>query len=180
MSPTLRLIAVDVYTAGYRIVGKAETGSSGLIGLFNDDTTSFVTLQNASIAHIQTPTKLLARHPAVQLTKRGIHAVCVASHNALGPITLLRGGFRKVFSYRVFAASQVYEFSGYFKWSGKFDPKAILAKGKSDFLAFYDGEVRAILFPSLRVEAAGMLINRRKIDVLAHIPEKDKVGEKNL
>jgi len=87
------------------------------------------------------------------------------------PASLLRGGFRKVFSYWVFAASQVYEFFGNFKWSGKFDPTAILAKGKSDFLAFYDGEVRAILFPSLRVEAAGMLINRRKIDVLAHIPD---------
>lgn len=169
MSPTRRIISVDIYTSAFRVVGKVETSSSGLIGVLNDETTSYITLRDVSIARLHMPTKLIARYSVVQMTKRGIHVACVASRELLGPVGWVRGGFQKVVQYDVFAASQTFEFRGNFNWTGKFDPMAILVQGKSDFLSFYDGKVRAILFPNVQVEAPGMLVNRRKIDIFARV-----------
>ncbi len=165
MALTNRMVQVDVYTASYRVVGRVEVGTSGLIGLLNDDTTSYMRVHDATLARLHMPTKLAAKYATVELTKRGIHAVCVRSREALGPIGLARGGFSRVLQYEVVAISQVFEFEGTFNWAGHFDPAAILVKGTSDFLSFYDGILQAVLFPNLRVEAPGMLVNRRKIDI---------------
>lgn len=167
MGFTSRLITVDVYTASYRVVGKVQITTSGLYGLLNDDTTSYMRVQDATLARLHMPTKLAARYESLELTKRGIHAVCLRTREDLGPLGVTRGGFSRVMQYRVTAISQVFEFSGIFNWPGQFDPAAILVKGKSDFLAFYDGVLQAVLFPNLRVEAVGMLVNRRKIDIFA-------------
>ncbi len=171
MPLTTRLIQVDVFTASYRIVGKVRIGSTGLIGLLNDDTTSYLRVHGAVLARLHMPTKLVARYEFAELTKRGIHAVCVRSRDDLGPLVLLRGGFSRVLQYRVNAISQVFEYFGTFKWTGKFDPAAILVEGTNDFLAFYDGTLQAVLFPNLRAEAPAMLVNRRKIDIFARLED---------
>ncbi len=171
MALTNRLVAVDVYTASYRVVGKVQVGNTGLVGLLNDETTSYMRVHEATLARLHMPTKLAARYEFVELTKRGIHAVCVPTREDLGPLALVRGGFSRTLQYHVVAVSQVFEFEGLFNWAGHFDPAAILVKGTSDFLAFYDGVLQAVLFPNLRVEAPGMLVNRRKIDIFVHAKE---------
>lgn len=163
MGLTNRLITVDVYTASYRVVGKVRITRSGLFGLLNDDS-SYMRVQDATLARLHMPTKLAARYKSVELTKRGIHVVCLQTREDLGPLGVTRSGFSRVLQYRVAAISQVFELSGVFNWPGQFDPATILVKG-GDFLAFYDGTMRAVLFPNLRVEALGMLVNRRKIDI---------------
>ena len=172
MPLTTRLIQVDVFTASYRIVGKVRIGSTGLIGLLNDSTTSYLRIHGAVLARLHMPTKLAARYEFAELTKRGIHAVCVRSREDLGSPALLRGGFSHVMRYRVVAVSQVFEYRGVFKWTGKFDPAAILVEGTNDFLAFYDADLQAVLFPALWAEAPAMLINRRKIDIFARVGEE--------
>lgn len=171
MGWTNRLVPVDIFTASYRVVGKVQVASSGLMGMLNDDTTSYLRVYEATLARLHMPTKRAAQHEMVELTKRGIHAVCVRSRDNIGPLGLVRGGFSRVLQYRVSAVSQVFEFQGIFHWAGKFDPAAILVKGTSDFLALYEGTLQAVLFPNLRVEAPGMLINRRKIDIFVRLGE---------
>ena len=107
MALTNRLIKVDVYTASYRGVGKVRVGTSGLIGLLNDDITSYMRIQDATLARLHTPTKLAAKYRSVELTKRGIHAVCVRSREDLGPLGLVRGGFSRMMQYDVVAISHV-------------------------------------------------------------------------
>ncbi len=174
MGWTNRLISVDIFTASYRVVGKVQVGSSGLMGMLNDDTTSYLRVYEATLARLHMPTKRVAQYEVAELTKRGIHAVCVRTRDEIGPLGLVRGGFTRVVRYRVAAVSQVFEFHGLFNWAGKFDPAVILVKGTSDFLAFYEGTLQAVLFPNLRVEAPGMLINRRKIDIFVHLQEEGK------
>jgi len=172
MSVTTRFVQIDVYTASYRVVGKARISSSGLIGLLNDDTTSYLRLYDATLARLHAPTKLAARYKSVELTKRGIHAVCATAREDMCPLGVVHSGFSRVSQYQVVAISQVFEFSGEFNWSGRFDPAVILVEGTHDFLAFYDGTLRAVLFPNLRVKAPSMLVNRRKIDIFTRMEDK--------
>ena len=46
---TQRLIPADFLTSGYRIVGKILVPSSGIIGLMNDTTNSFMEILDAKL-----------------------------------------------------------------------------------------------------------------------------------
>lgn len=54
----LRAINADFLTSSYRIVGQATVAGSGLMGLLNDTTNSFVEVQEASMARLHMPNKL--------------------------------------------------------------------------------------------------------------------------
>ena len=166
MGLTNRFVQVDIYTPSHRVVGKVQVSTSGLGGLINDPTTSYLRVYEASLARIHMPTKLAGQYSMVELTKRGIYAVCVRRREDLGP--LRRGGFSRLFEYEVTAISSVYEIQGTFLWGHQFDSSVILIEGNSDFLTFYDATLQATLFPNLRVQAAAALINRRKIDIFIH------------
>jgi hypothetical protein len=68
----------------------------------------------------------------------------------------------------------MFEIEGVMEFPGRFDFTALMTEGARMFVPMFNTVVTAILIPNLRVESAGMLINREKIDLLALLNQRVK------
>ena len=66
---TYRFLPADVYTSGYRVVGKVMVSTNGIMGILNDITKSHLELHDARLARIHMPTKLVDHFEVVRLVK---------------------------------------------------------------------------------------------------------------
>jgi hypothetical protein len=57
---------------------------------------------------------------------------------------------------------------------GRFDFTALITEGSREFLPIFNATLTGILIPNLRVESAGMLINRNQIDLMALLNQRVK------
>ena len=73
---TYRFLPVDVYTSGYRVVGKVMVSTNGIMGVLNDINKSHVEVHDARLAHVHMPTKLVDHFEVVRLVKTQIFVIC--------------------------------------------------------------------------------------------------------
>ena len=66
---TYRFLPVDVYTSGYRVVGKVMVSTNGIMGVLNDINKSHVEVHDARLARVHMPTKLVDHFEVVRLVK---------------------------------------------------------------------------------------------------------------
>ena len=169
---THRLIAADFLTSSYRVVGRIMVPNSGVTGLMNDTTNSFMEILEAKLARLHMPTKLVGEYNMIDLVKPNVFAVCLTRREDVGPQGLARGGYKKLTQYLVRVTTPVYELEGVLEWTGRFDFATIMVEGIRDFVPLYDATLTSILIPQLRIESPAILFNRRHVDLLALASEK--------
>ncbi len=171
---TFRFLQADVLTAGYRIVGKISVTSNGAMGMLNDSTKSAMEINDGRMARLHMPTKLVDHFELIRMMKGRVHAVCMARREDLGPQAILRGGFTNVVEYPVRLATSQFEIEGTMDLPGRFDFTTLMMEGSREFLPVFNATLTAILIPSLRVESAGILVNRKLIDMMALLNQRVK------
>ncbi len=171
---TYRFLQSDILTAGYRIVGKITVTSNGAMGMLNDPTKSAMEVNDAKLARLIMPTKLVDHFELVRMMKPHIHAVCMPRREDLGPQAIVRGGFANVVEYPVRVTTPTFEIEGIMELPGRFDFAPLMAEGSRDFIPVFNATLTAILIPSLHIESAGILINRKHIDMLALLNQRVK------
>jgi hypothetical protein len=171
---TYRFIQADILTSGYRIVGKITVTSNGAMGMLNDPNKSAMEVNDARLARLPMPTKLVDHFELVRLMKPRVHVVCMSRREDLGPQSMVRGGYTNVVEYPVRLATSSFEIEGTMELPGRFDYTALMMDGSRDFLPVFNVTLTAILIPSLRVESAGVLVNRKHIDMMALLNQRVK------
>jgi hypothetical protein len=171
-SSTQRLITADFLTPGYRLVGKIMAPHTGVVGLLNDPTTSFMEVLDAKLARLHMPSKLVGEYRVIALVKPNIFAVCLTRREDLGPQALARGGYQNLVKYPIRVTSQVYELEGTLEWVGRFDFSTVMVEGIRDFVPLYNTTLTAILIPMLKIESPVVLFNRKQVDLLALMSDK--------
>lgn len=166
-SVTHRVVSADFFTPSYRIVGKVMVPNTGLMGLINDTTNSFMEILDARLARAHMPSKLVDHYEVVRVVKSQIFAVALTRREDLGPQALARGGYVRLNEYPVRITTPVYELMGSLEWAGRFEFSTIMIEGSRDFVPIYNAMITAILIPSLKVESQAVLFNRRQVDLLA-------------
>jgi hypothetical protein len=68
----------------------------------------------------------------------------------------------------------MFEVEGTMELPGRFDFTAIMTDGTRNFLPVFNATLTAILIPALRVESAGILINRNLVDIMALLNQRVK------
>ena len=174
---THRMLSADFLTLSYRVVGKIMVPNTGMIGMLNDPTTSFMEVVDAKLARIHMPTKLVGEYKMIDIVKSNVFAVCLSRREDIGPQALARGGYQNLLEYSIRLTSQVYELEGKLEWAGRFDFATIMVEGVRDFVPLYDATLTAILIPQLRIESPAILFNRKQVDLLGLIAEKKKLEE---
>jgi hypothetical protein len=167
-----RLLAADFLTPSYRVVGKIMAPNTGMVGMINDSTTSFMEVMEAKLARIHMPTKLVGEYNIVDLVKKNVFAVCLTRREDVGPQALARGGYQNLIKYPIRVTTQVYELQGTLEWTGRFDFATIMVEGIRDFIPIYDAVLTAILIPQLKIESPAVLFNRSQVDLVALVSEK--------
>jgi hypothetical protein len=171
---TYRFLPADIYTAGYRIVGKIMVTSNGIMGTINDINKSHLEIHDARIARIHMPTKLVDHFEVVRLVKAQVNMVCAARREDLGPTNVVRGGYSNISEIEVRLATDVFEIEGKLQVTGRFDFVSMIADKTRNFIPIFDATLTAILIPNLKVESAGVLFNREKVDLLAFLNQRVK------
>lgn len=171
---TYRYLPVDIYTSGYRVVGKVMVSNSGVIGLMNDSTHSAMEVHDARLAKIHMPTKLVDHYEMVRMVKTRVVVLCMPRREDLGPVALVRGGYGTINKYPARVTTQTYEVEGTLELPGRFDFQGLMFDGSREFFAMFDAVLTAILIPNLRVESSGILVNRNHTDVVALLSQRAK------
>jgi hypothetical protein len=171
---TYRFLPADVYTNGYRVVGKLMVSTNGIMGILNDITKSNLEIHDARLARIHMPTKLVDHFEVVRLIKSQVFAVCAARREDLGPTGMQRGGYSSTAEIPARLATHVYEIEGKLEVAGRFDFAVMVADKTRNFIPIYEATLTAILIPNLKVESPGMLFNREKVDMLALLGQRVK------
>jgi hypothetical protein len=171
---TYRFLPVDVYTAGFRVVGKVMVSTNGIMGVLNDTTKSQVEIHDARIARIHMPTKLVDHFEVVRLVKAQVNVACAARREDLGPTGIVRGGYSNITELQTRIATNVFEIEGKLQVAGRFDFVTLISDKTRNFIPMFDATLTAILLPSLKVESPGILFNREKIDMLAFLNQRAK------
>jgi hypothetical protein len=166
------MLAADFLTQSYRVVGKMMVPNTGVFGLINDPTTSFMEVVDAKLARIHMPTKLVGEYKVIDLVKDNVFAICLTRREDVGPQALARGGYQNLVEYSIRLTTRVYELEGIMEWSGRFNFAAIMVEGVRDFVPIYNATLTAILIPQLRIESPAILFNRRQVDLLGLASEK--------
>ena len=171
---TYRFLPADVYTAGYRVVGKIMVSTNGIMGVLNDTTKSHLEIHDARMARIHMPTKLVDHFEVVRLVKAQVFAACAARREDLGPSGIVRGGYSNVTPMASRMATSVYEIEGKLEVAGRFDFATLISDKSRNFIPMFDATLTAILIPNLKVESPGILFNREKVDMLALLNQRAK------
>lgn len=171
---TYRFLSADILMSGYRVVGKIMATSNGAMGMINDNSHSAVEVNDARLARLHMPTKLVDHFELVRMMKKQIHMVCLNRREDLGPSALVRGGYNKFIEYPVRMTTQMFEIEGVMELPGRFDFTSMMAEGSREFIPIFNAVVTAILIPNLRVESQAVLINRGKIDLVALLNQRVK------
>ena len=171
---TYRFLPADIYTSGYRVVGKVMVSTNGIMGVVNDINKSQLELHDARMARIHMPTKLVDHFEVVRLVKSQIFAICAARREDLGPFQIQRGGYSNVSATSARLTTQMYEVEGKIEVAGRFDFSVLIADKTRNFFPVYESVLTAILIPNLKAESPGILINREKVDTLALLGQRAK------
>jgi hypothetical protein len=171
---TYRFLPADVYTSGYRIVGKIMVSTNGIMGIMNDITKTHLEIHDARLARIHMPTKLVDHFEVVRLVKTHVFALCAARREDLGPTGIVRGGYSNIAELPAHLATSVFEFEGKLQVAGRFDFVTLISDKTRNFVPIFDATLTAILIPNLKVESPGILFNREKIDMLALLGQRAK------
>jgi hypothetical protein len=164
---TQRLLPADFYTPSYRIVGKITVPNTGLVGLMNDPTTSFMEVVDARLARAHMPSKLVDHYEVIRIVKSQVFAIALSRREDLGPMALARGGYVRLTEYPIHITTAVYELDGILEWGGRFEFSTIMVEGTRDFVPLYKSVLTAVLIPALKVESPAMLFNRKQVDLVA-------------
>ena len=93
---THRLLSADFLTASYRVAGKMMVPNTGMVGMMNDTTTSFMEVVDAKLARIHMLTKLVGEYKIIDVVKTKLFAVCLTRREDVGPHALARGGYQNL------------------------------------------------------------------------------------
>lgn len=161
-----RLIPAEFLTTNYYILGQLRVLQSGLMGLMSDPNSSYLEVNEANIAHVYKPDKVINYAPILWLVKAQVVAVCLNKREYIGVHAVGRGGYTRLFPYPVQISTPTYEFQGTLEWAGRFEFSALMSEGTNAFFMLYDATVRAPLFPAFHIESPAILMNRLFLDTL--------------
>lgn len=161
-----RYVPAEILTTHHYIFGQLKVPQSGLMGMLSDTTSSFLEVDDASMAMIHKPDKVINYIPVLWMVKQQVAAVFLSKYEYAGLQGIMRGGFSRLLPYPVLITTSTYDISGTLEWSGRFEFPALMSEGTNAFFLLTESVATSPLFPALHIEAPVALINRNFLETL--------------
>jgi hypothetical protein len=161
-----RLIPAEILTSSHYIFGQIKVIQSGLVGMLTDTTTSYIEVNEASIAPVHKPASVVNYTTQLYLVRSEIAAVSLRKRDYMGLQGVLKSGYQRLIPYQVQISTRNYDLTATLEWSGRFEFSALITEGTSHFIILYDVSLTAPLYPDLKIEAPVMLLNRAFLETL--------------
>jgi hypothetical protein len=170
-----RFIPADLLTSHHYVFGQLKVAQSGLMGMFSDVTSSYLEVDDASLAHVYKPDKVLNYTPVMWMVKAQVVLVCPASVSTSAHKASCAAA-TALFPYPVQITTSIFDITGTLEWSGRFEFSALMSEGTNAFFMLYDVVVTSTLFPSLHLEAPAALMNRSFLETLVVVKRSAPEG----
>jgi hypothetical protein len=161
-----RLIPAEILTSSHYIFGQIKVIQSGLVGMLTDTTTSYIEVNDASIAPVHKPASVVNYTTQLYMVRSEIAAVSLRKRDYMGLQGVLKSGYQRLIPYQVQISTRNYDLTATLEWSGRFEFSALITEGTSHFIILYDVSLTAPLYPDLKIEAPVMLLNRAFLETL--------------
>jgi hypothetical protein len=161
-----RLIPAEILTSSHYIFGQIKVIQSGLVGMLTDMTTSFIEINDASIAPIHKHTSVMNYASQLYMVRAEIAAVSLRKREYMGLQGVMKSGYQRLIPYPVQISTRTYEIAATIEWSGRFEFSALISEGTSYFIIAYDATLTAPLYSDIKFEAPVMLLNRSFLETL--------------
>ncbi len=161
-----RLIPAEILTTSHYIFGQIKVLHSGLVGMLTDMTTSYIEVNDASLAAAHKPASVVNYTSQLYMVRSEIAAVCLNKREYLGLQGVLKSGYQRLIPYPVQISTRTFDVTGTLEWSGRFEFPALIAEGTSNFLILYDAMLTAPLYPELKIESPIIVLNRAFLETL--------------
>lgn len=168
------VLSVEVFTAGYRILGRVKPGGVGLFSFINAPTKSYIQIDDAYLKRLQHPGVMVARDTKLWLVKREIVAVVVSGKGEIGPSAVARRGYASTESHRVLINMPGYELVGSVQTAGQFRFGGVMFEGDRLFSVLNDANLVSTTNPLVKASSSALLYNRSKVESMALMPEKNR------
>jgi hypothetical protein len=156
-------LSADFFTHSYRISGRVDVHRKNLADLLNDQTTSFVELEDAYISSIDRPGDIIATYPASGLAKVNLTIVLAPRQDDVLSRKLAYGSYSGAYINKVFLTVPSFEITGYLRLPTRVDLRRMLSAEVEEFIAVVDGQARASIRPDVYFNSGGILVNKRQI-----------------
>jgi hypothetical protein len=166
------VLSVEIFTTGYRILGRVKPGGVGLFSFINAPTTSYIQLDDAYLKRLPHPGVMVARDTKLWMVKREIVAVVVSGKGEIGPAAVARRGYASTDSHRVLINLAGYELTGMVQTAGQFRFGGVMFEGDRLFSALYDAQLVSTVNPLVKASSSALLYNRARVESMALMPEK--------
>jgi hypothetical protein len=163
-----RNVPAEFLTSNHYVFGQIKVSNTGLMGVLCDMNVSYVEINDASMARIFKPDKIIDYAPVMWIVKTQLTAVILNKPDYVGSASLVRGGFIRYSQFPVRVTTPVYEITGTLEWAGRLDFSVVIGEGSNAFLILYDAVVSASLFPALHLECPALLLNRHSVDSMVY------------
>jgi hypothetical protein len=167
-------VSCALFTQNYRVSGMIAVSGAGLVGLVNDPTDSFIELEDASLVRLHRPQEIVAEFTIWSMVKARIIALLCERTSDLGRITVVRAGFTRQISYRIWASLLGFEMFGVLESPGKFDFSSQMFQGTRQFTPLFNATLIPVFFPQLVTRSPAILFNRQMIEGIGVISEVEE------
>jgi len=166
-------LVADYFTHSHRISGSIDVRHKNLADQLNDQSTSFIQLENVYISSIEHPADITASHPTLTLRKCNLIAIVVAQQDDGLPREHTYGSYFGAYLHKVFVTVPHFEIEGYLRIAGRWDIRTVLTTGTDDFISILDSQMRAVAHPDTLFAGGAILVNKSHIGALC---EEEKRG----
>ena len=168
-----RFIPAEFLTAHHYIFGQLKVTQSGLMGMMSDITSSYLEMNEASLALIHKPDEVVSYAPVLNIVRAQVVVVCLGKRDYLGLQGVVRSGFQRPQPYSVQATTASYDVRGTIERAGRLEFPALMSEGTNAFILVFDARLTAPLFPALNLQTPIMLLNRNYLESLAVLPRTE-------
>lgn len=161
------IINIDLFTDAYRISGRTQVGTSGLLSELNNPNTDYLALEDAYVSRIHEPGKIVANFSEASFRKSNINFIILKDRRdgTVMGTTHTRSIYSRGRPVEVFLTVPSFEITGEVMHDGKTEPATILVHTLGHFQPVFKGTASAALFPDISYTSDLFLVYKERIAI---------------
>lgn len=161
------IINIDLFTDAYRISGRTQVSTSGLLSELNNPNTDYLGLKDAYISRMHEPGKIVANYSEASFRKANINFIILKDRRdgTVMGTSHARSIYSRERPVEVFLTVPSFEIAGEVLHDGKIEPTAILVHTLGHFQPIFQGTASAALFPDISYTGDLFLVHKERIAI---------------
>ena len=161
------IIHIDLFTDAYRVSGRAQVGTSGLLSELNNPNSDYLDMEDAYLSRIHEPGKIVDSYAEVSFRKSNINFIILQDRRqgAAQGSSHARALFSRGKPIQIFLTVPSFEIHGEVMHDGRISPSVILVHTLGQFQPVFEGTASAALFPDISYSGDMILVQKSLIGI---------------